>query len=170
MISVLPDVPCLQDDESILYAQAEAAVAAALTVLGNGGALPAATAAAETAAADAETAAVAAAAAAGGGGGVDEFGRDLGLQRRQELQRGAARRQSLVAGILAQIAALQQGELVHSLWQTFSLHHVWSLATNSSCCCPCRRPGLHALLQNTLCACVIVQQHCQLHNINWCAQ
>jgi hypothetical protein len=41
---------------------------------------------------------------------VDEFGRDLGLQRRQELQRGAGRRQSLVAGMLAHIAALQQGE------------------------------------------------------------
>jgi hypothetical protein len=103
--------PPPQDDESILYAQAEAAVAAALAVLGNGGALPAATAAAEAAAADAEAAAVAAAAAAAGGGsGVDEFGRDLGLQRRQELQRGAGRRQALVAGVLAQVASLQQGE------------------------------------------------------------
>lgn len=102
-----------QDDEAILFAQAEAAVAAALAVLGNGGALPAATAAAEAAAADAEAAAVAAAAAAAGGGsssGVDEFGRDLGLQRRQELQKGAGRRAALVAGVSAQVASLQQGE------------------------------------------------------------
>lgn len=100
-----------QDDESILYAQAEAAVTAALSVLGNGGAAPAAAAAAEAAAADAEAAAVAAAAAGGGGGAaaVDEFGRDLGLMRRQELQKGAGRRGALVAGLMQQIAALQQG-------------------------------------------------------------
>jgi hypothetical protein len=100
---------CLQDDEAVLYAQAEAAVTAALAVLGNGGAPPAAAIAAESAAANAEAAAVAAAAAAGGSSGVDEFGRDLGLQRRQELQRGAGRRQGLVGGLMQQLVALQQG-------------------------------------------------------------
>lgn len=110
-----PVATVTQDDEAVLFAQAEAAVAAALSVLGNGGALPAAAAAAESAAADAEAAAVAAAAAAGGGG-VDEFGRDLGLQRWQELQRGASRRAALVAGYMQHIAALQQGGCVW--WQT----------------------------------------------------
>jgi len=50
-------------------------------------------------------------AAACGSSGVDEFGRDLGLQRRQELQRGAGRRQRLVGGLMQQMATLQQGEL-----------------------------------------------------------
>jgi hypothetical protein len=105
----VPVCTATQDDEAVLFTQAEAAVAAALSVLGNSGAPPAAAAAAESAAADAEAAAVAAAAAAGGSSGVDEFGRDLGLQRRQEVQQGASRRTALVAGYMQHIAALQQG-------------------------------------------------------------
>jgi hypothetical protein len=58
---------------------------------------------------------VAAAAAAGGGGGssepqqLDEFGRDVSLMRRKELERGAGRRQQLVGRLLAELQALQQG-------------------------------------------------------------
>ncbi len=57
----------VQDDESILFGQAEAAVSAALAVLGRGGDPAAAAAAAEAAAAEAEAPAIAA--TAGGSNG-----------------------------------------------------------------------------------------------------
>ena len=99
-----------QDDENILFAQAEAAVTAALAVLGRGGAPAAAAAAAETAAAEAEEAAVAAAAGSGNAGAAkDEFGRDMGLWKRKELEQGKGRRDALVASILQQLQQLRQG-------------------------------------------------------------
>lgn len=103
----------MQDDEQILFAQAEAAVAAALSVLGNGGAPAAAAAAAENAAADAHEAAVAAA-AADGSAGKDEFGRDMGLWKRKELERGKARRDGLVAAVMQELQLLRQGEILAS--------------------------------------------------------
>jgi hypothetical protein len=73
LLYILPVCYVLQDDERILFAQAEAAVAAALAVLGRGGAPAAAAAAAENAAAEAEAAAVVA--AGGGEPQVNESGR-----------------------------------------------------------------------------------------------
>lgn len=79
--------------------------------MGRGGAPAAAAAAAEHAAAEAEAAAVAAAAAGGAREPqVDEFGRDLGLQRRQELEKGSSRRRGCVDALQQQLAAMRAGE------------------------------------------------------------
>lgn len=98
-----------QSDDQILFDQAEAAVAAALAVLGNGGAPAAAAAAAENAAAEAHEAAVAAAAAGGGDLDQDEFGRDMGLWRRKELEKGRVRRDQIVQESLSELQRCRQG-------------------------------------------------------------
>jgi hypothetical protein len=76
-------------------------------VLGRGGAPAAAAAAAANAAAEAEAAAVAAAGSAEQQ--VDEFGRDMGLMRRKELERGSSRRGACVDALLQQLVVMRQG-------------------------------------------------------------
>jgi hypothetical protein len=40
---------------------------------------------------------------------VDEFGRDVGLMRRKELERGSSRRAACVDALLQQLAVMRQG-------------------------------------------------------------
>jgi hypothetical protein len=92
--------------------QADAAVAAAIAVLGRGGAPAAAGVAAESAAADAEEEVLDGMDSSSRGNGeveVDEFGRTVVLMRHREHKEGTARRKGLVAAQLEQLERLRAG-------------------------------------------------------------
>ena len=99
----------------MLLRQAEAAVAAAIAVLGRGGAPAAAGVAAESAARDAEEEVLDELDSSSRGNGeveVDEFGRTVVLMRHREHKEGSARRKDLVAVQLEQLDRLKAGAAV----------------------------------------------------------